>query len=206
MVRTLNIRRWLFLFISTLLVGGITIIITNMIVGWGDLTGGLDDPDELVAAGIWIFIVGLMFSVISQMGFFAYLTIHRFGLGIFKTHKLWNGVQIMIIAFTFFDLVYLRYLAFAQAGQSWADFMLLPTVLLIVALIGGYLKAKFTNQHAFIPAVFFLYVVTTIEIVPAVTQNDVVWVTLMLSTILVCNLWQLLILQKLTAPASKKSA
>ncbi|WP_419761870.1 KinB-signaling pathway activation protein [Caldalkalibacillus salinus] len=205
-MRTLNIRRWLFLFISTLLVGGITIIITNMIVGWGDLTGGLDDPDELVAAGIWIFIVGLMFSVISQMGFFAYLTIHRFGLGIFKTHKLWNGVQIMIIAFTFFDLVYLRYLAFAQAGQSWADFMLLPTVLLIVALIGGYLKAKFTNQHAFIPAVFFLYVVTTIEIVPAVTQNDVVWVTLMLSTILVCNLWQLLILQKLTAPASKKSA
>nr|WP_202081308.1 KinB-signaling pathway activation protein [Caldalkalibacillus salinus] len=202
----MNIRRWLFLFISTLLVGGITIIITNMIVGWGDLTGGLDDPDELVAAGIWIFIVGLMFSVISQMGFFAYLTIHRFGLGIFKTHKLWNGVQIMIIAFTFFDLVYLRYLAFAQAGQSWADFMLLPTVLLIVALIGGYLKAKFTNQHAFIPAVFFLYVVTTIEIVPAVTQNDVVWVTLMLSTILVCNLWQLLILQKLTAPASKKSA
>ena len=34
---------------------------------------------------LWLFGIGLIFSLVSQMGFFAYLTVHRFGLGIFKS-------------------------------------------------------------------------------------------------------------------------
>lgn len=181
-------------------------ICTNIVIGWETITGGLGKVDELIAAGIWLFIVGLMFSVISQMGFFAYLMIHRFGLGIFKGPRLWNAVQIVLILFVFFDLVYLRYIAFAGPGMNWTDYLPLPAILLVVAIVVAWLKAKMTNRIAFIPTIFFICVVTTIEIVPALTQNDTVWVTLMFVTVLVCNIWQVLILHRLLEPTNKKSA
>lgn len=169
-------------------------IITNIVIGWADITGGADSANELVAAGIWLFIVGLMFSVISQMGFFAYLMIHRFGLSIFKTYRLWNLVQIILILFALFDLVYLRYIGF---GGAWTDYLLLPFMLLIVGLLTAYAKVKLTNWTAFIPTAFFITVVTTVEAVPAIVQNDPVWVTLMTTTLLVCNVYQVLVLQSL---------
>jgi KinB signaling pathway activation protein len=181
-------------------------IITNIVIGWENITGGLDATDELLAAGIWLFIVGLMFSVISQMGFFAYLMIHRIGLGVFKGPRLWNWVQIVLILFVFFDLVYFRYIVFAEPGMTWTDYLPLPSVLLVIAIIVAWLKARMTNFTAFIPTVFFIYVVTTVEIVPALTQNDAAWVTLMFVTVLVCNVWQVLILHRLLEPANKKSA
>ena len=63
--------------------------------------------------------MGFLFSVISQMGFFAYLTVHRFGLGIFKSVSLWNAVQVVLILFVLFDFVYLRYENFAEPGESF---------------------------------------------------------------------------------------
>jgi KinB signaling pathway activation protein len=205
-VSKLKIKNWLFLFLSTSLLGGATVILTVLVLGWGDIAGVKDTFGEFFAAAIWLFVVGLMFSVISQMGFFAYLMVHRFGLGIFKSHRLWNRIQIVLILFTFFDLVYLRLLAFSEPGETWIDYMMLPTILLIIAIIVGYLKARVTNQTAFVPAIFFIFVVTSVEIVPALTQNDPTWVTLMLVPILVCNIWQLLILQRLTSVENQKSA
>jgi KinB signaling pathway activation protein len=205
-VSTLNIKKWLFLFLTTLLIGGISILLTSIAMGWEEIAGGKDTSQELFAAGIWLFIVGLMFSVISQMGFFAYLMVHRFGLGIFKTHKLWNRVQIVLILFTLFDLIYLRYFAFGEANETWSNYLMLPVVLLIVALVAAYLKAKMTHWGAFYPALFFVFVVTTVEVVPALTQNDPNWVILMLVPTLMCNVWQLLVLHRLTSPSNEKSA
>lgn len=202
----LKIKKWLFLFLSTSLLGGATVILTVLVLGWGDIAGVKDTLGEFLAAAIWLFVVGLMFSIISQMGFFAYLMVHRFGLGIFKSHKLWNWIQIVLILFTFFDLVYLRLLAFSKPGETWIDYMMLPTLLLIIAIIVGYLKARVTNHTAFVPAIFFIFVVTSVEIVPALTQNDPTWVTLMLVPILVCNIWQILVLQRLTSVESDTSA
>lgn len=206
MVSKLKIKNWLFLFLSTSLLGGATVILTVLVLGWGDIAGVKDTLGEFFAAAIWLFVVGLMFSVISQMGFFAYLMVHRFGLGIFKSHKLWNRIQIVLILFTFFDLVYLRLLAFSEPGETWIDYMMLPTILLIIAIIVGYMKARVTNQTALVPAIFFIFVVTSVEIVPALTQNDPTWVTLMLVPIMVCNIWQLLILQRLTSVENQQSA
>jgi KinB signaling pathway activation protein len=205
-VSTLKIKKWLFLFFTTLLIGGISIILTSAVMGWDEIAGGKDTSQELFAAGIWLFIVGLLFSVISQMGFFAYLMVHRFGLGIFKSHKLWNRVQIVLILFTFFDLIYLRYVAFGAANETWLNYLMLPILLLIIALVAAYLKAKMTNGVAFYPALFFVFVVTTVEVVPAFTQNDQNWVILMLVPMVACNVWQLLVLHHLTSPSNEKSA
>lgn len=200
----MNLKKLFYLIITTSLLGGFSAITTALALGYEGAQG--KTLGDIVAVGIWLFIVGLLFSVISQMGFFAYLTIHRFGLGLFKSHRLWNRVQIVLIAFTFFDLIYLRYYAFHTPGESFLHYVAMPVILLLAALIGAYFKAKETKQFTFIPAVFFLYVVTTIEIVPALTQNDWNWIILMLVPMFVCNVWQLLLLHRLLGESKEKSA
>jgi KinB signaling pathway activation protein len=134
---------------------------------------------------------------VSQMGFFAYLTVHRFGLGIFKSPSLWNGVQIVLIVFVLFDLVYFRYKAFAKNGEGILLYIAPAILLLIVGLIVAYFKVKQTNKSAYIPALFFMIVVTIIEWVPILRPNEVSWVYLMIFPLIICNAYQLLILHKL---------
>lgn len=133
------------------------------------------------------------------MGFFAYLTVHRFGLGIFRS--LWNGVQIVLILFVLFDVVYFRHRAF---GGDLSPYIIDALVLTVVALVVSYIKAKQTNKEAFIPAIFFMVVVTVIEWVPAVRVNDDSWVHLMLFPLLICNAYQLLILHKLNQKSEQE--
>ncbi|USK50122.1 KinB-signaling pathway activation protein [Bacillus sp. CMF12] len=197
-------RNWVKLFISTLLVGGLTTGVVGFIVRWDEFAPIFADFDflEILSVFFWLIGVGLIFSIISQMGFFAYLTVHRFGLGIFK--GLWNPIQIVLILFALFDLVYFRYKAFAGGGDSMLPYIGVAAFLLIVALVVAAIKAKQTNQHAFIPAVFFMVVVTAIEWVPVLRVNEESWLYLMLLPLLVCNTYQLLILHKLNEDSQKQ--
>lgn len=192
-------RYWVRLFLSTLLLGGTTTCVIGFIVRWGEFKPLFAPFDflEILSVLFWLFGVGLIFSLISQMGFFAYLTVHRFGLGIFKSHKLWNGVQAVLILFVLFDLVYFRYSAFAEQGDSWLPYLGLAFMLLAAGLIVAVMKKKLTNSAAFIPAMFFMIVVTTIEWMPVLRVNEQGWVWLMVFPLLICNAYQMLILPKL---------
>ncbi|MBU8880190.1 KinB-signaling pathway activation protein [Bacillus sp. FJAT-29790] len=192
-------RNWVKLFMSTLLVGGLTTGVVGFIVRWKEYESmfmAFDVP-EILSVLFWLMGVGLIFSVLSQMGFFAYLTVHRFGLGIFKSHLLWNAVQVVLILFVVFDLVYLRYNAFAEKGDSLLPYIGLALIVLMAGLVIAAIKAKLTNKEAFIPAVFFMVVVTALEWTPALRVNEESWVYFMLFPLLVCNAYQLLILHKL---------
>ncbi|CAH0347551.1 KinB-signaling pathway activation protein [Bacillus sp. CECT 9360] len=194
----MNSRNIVRLFMTTLLVGGVTAGIVGFIARWEQFAPLFTSFDlgEIVSTFIWMFGVGLIFSVISQAGYFAYLTIHRFGLGIFKSVKLWNAVQIMIILFVLFDLVYLRFVTFAD-GEGIGSYLALALFLLVVGLVTAYVKMKQTNKQAFIPALFFMTVVTTLEWVPVLRVNNEDWLYFMLFPLLACNAYQLLILNKL---------
>ncbi|WP_108671980.1 KinB-signaling pathway activation protein [Peribacillus acanthi] len=195
------------LFFSTLFIGGLTAGIVGFIARWEEFKH-LFSPfsaGEVLTTFFWFLGVGLIFSVISQMGFFAYLTIHRFGLGIFKTERLWNWVQIVLIAFVLFDLVYLRYIAFGK-GDSIIPYIGMAVLVLVVALVVAYIKMKQTNHHAFIPSLFFMIVVTVIEWVPVLRANDEGWLFFMLVPLLVCNAYQLLILARLNEKSQKELA
>lgn len=185
------------LFFSTLLIGGIAAVFTGFIVRRNEFHTYFSSFDikQLLLTSAWLFGVGLLFSVISQMGFFAYLTIHRFGLGAFRSVKLWNSVQFVLIAFVLFDLVYLRYSAFGN-GQSILPFISPAVIILIAGLIVAYIKAKSTNRGAFIPALFFMVTATIIEWVPVLRVNEESWLFLMLYPLIICNAYQLLILHK----------
>ncbi|MBM6616183.1 KinB-signaling pathway activation protein [Bacillus suaedaesalsae] len=191
------------LFLSTLLVGGLSTVIIGFLIKWSEYKVLFLELNmsEILSVTLWLLGVGFIFSVISQMGFFAYLTVHRFGLGIFK--GLWNPVQILLIAFVLFDLVYFRYQWFADKGDGLLSYFAFPVFILLYSLIVAYIKSKETNKQAFIPALFFMIVVTSIEWVPALRANEESWLYLMLFPILVCNSYQLLLLHRLISKADK---
>lgn len=194
------------LFFSTLLVGGVATVITAFFARWSDFLAYFSELAvlKILSTIIWMFCLGMVFSVLSQMGFFAYLTVHRFGLGILRSPSLWNGVQIVLILFALFDLVYFRFKAFAEDGEGLLLYVAPAVMILLIALLTAYFKAKQTNKSAFIPAVFFMTVVTIIEWVPALRTDDPRWVYLMIFPLIVCNIYQLLILHKLNEKSEQE--
>jgi KinB signaling pathway activation protein len=197
---TVNSRKWVRLFLTTLIIGGITTGITGFAVRWSEYKRLFLEMNlgEIFAVLLWLIGVGFIFSIISQMGFFAYLTVHRFGLGIFRSVSLWNSVQLVLIAFVLFDLIYFRYQVFAQEGESIIGYVLIALFIFLFGLIVAYIKRSQTNKEAFVPALFFMVVVTIIEWFPVLRINEEDWLYLMLFPLLVCNAYQLLILHKLT--------
>lgn len=188
---------------STLLLGGLATGIIGFIVRWDEFQPYFADFNilKILSTLIWLIGVGLIFSLVSQMGFFAYLTVHRFGLGIFKSVKLWNAIQVVLILFVLFDLIYFRNKFF---DDGLAHFVFDAALLLIVGLVVAYFKAKQTNKDAFIPAVFFMIVVTVIEWMPVLRVNEESWLYLMLFPLLICNAYQLIIIHKLNQKSAQE--
>ncbi|UQD53723.1 KinB-signaling pathway activation protein [Bacillus methanolicus] len=197
-------RNWVRLFLTTLMIGGVTAGIVGFIVRWDEFKPIFVDFDflEILSILFWLIGVGLIFSLISQMGFFAYLTVHRIGLGIFRS--LWKPVQLVILLFVLFDLVYFRFQAFAKNGESILPYIGLAFLILAVGLIVAVLKVKQTNKDAFIPALFFMVVLTVIEWIPVLRVNEESWLYLMLFPLIACNAYQLLILHKLNEKSEQQ--
>ncbi|WP_026702975.1 KinB-signaling pathway activation protein [Salibacterium aidingense] len=195
----MNTRKLVYLFFSTLLIGSAS----------GAIVGVLLDVETYFSGGILNFFFGLLWmlgmsaaiSLVAQMGYFAYLTLQRFALGLFKSVKLWNRVQIVLILFVLFDLIYLRYVSFASEEETLLGYTVMPVLLLVYSAVVAYQKQRETNRETFFPAMFFMFVVTTIEWVPALTVdivNDTKWLWIYVTPLLAANTWQLLILHRLT--------
>ncbi|MDA2782851.1 KinB signaling pathway activation protein KbaA [Bacillus cereus group sp. Bc002] len=203
----MNSRKWVRLFFTTLFLGGVSTVIIGFVLEWDKYAKFFQNFDgkEILAVSFWLMGVGFIFSVISQMGFFAYLTIHRFGLGMFRSSSLWNIVQLFFIALVLFDFVYLRSVLIANGEVSLGNNILVAGVLFMFGAIVAYIKSKETNKKAFVPALFFMVVVTILEWVPALRINDTDWLYLMVIPLLLCNAYQLLILHRLIGKASKSA-
>ncbi|ENQ3080681.1 KinB-signaling pathway activation protein [Bacillus multifaciens] len=200
----MNSRNWVRLFMTTLFLGGSSTIFIGFILEWDKYNEFFQNFDgkEILMVSFWLLGVGFIFSVISQMGFFAYLTIHRFGLGMFRSPALWNAIQMFLIAFVLFDFVYLRSVLIANGNESLGTNIFVATVLFLFGIIVAYIKSKETNKKAFVPALFFMIVVTIIEWVPALRINDTNWLYLMVVPLLICNAYQVLILHRLIGQKS----
>lgn len=191
-----NLRKLIFLFYTTLGIGGITTVIITPLLG--------DQPlfaqgfANALMGSLYNLLLGFLFSILSQVGFFAYLMLHRFGLGFFRKPALWNGVQLILIGIVFFDVGDLRYRRFAESGDAYLSFFIMPTLFLLCALIVAGWKAWETKASAFVPAVFFMFVVTVLELIYALTTNNMEWLRIMYSVIFLCNTWQLMQLHRLT--------
>jgi KinB signaling pathway activation protein len=202
--KSVTSRNWVKLFLTTLMVGGLTTAIVGFVIRWREFLPYFTEFKimNIISAIIWLIGMGFLFSLISQLGFFAYLTVHRFGLGIFKS--VWNAVQVLLIIFALFDLVYLRHESFANKGDSLISYIIPAAILLVFGLIFAWIKMKQTNKGAFIPALFFMIVVTIIEWVPVLRVNEKNWLYLMVVALIACNAYQLLILHKLNQQSQEQ--
>jgi KinB signaling pathway activation protein len=185
------------LFFSTLGIGAAATIIMGFALQWKSYQKLFVSFDvlEILSVAFWFMGVGFIFSVISQMGFVVYLTIHRFALEIFKSFSLWNSIQVVLILFVLFDLVYLRYTLFGSGG-SVVPFLWLPLVVLLFGGIVAYLKHQQSSKNTFISALFLMVVITVLEWFPALRVNEESWLYLMLVPLLCCNGYQLLVLPR----------
>ncbi len=178
---------------------------------WGGLTGlivgfFLSFQDPALADwvfGDWAFGVvgwfggGLIFSALSLLGFFAYSLVHQLGLGLFRKPFLWHMLLVLLMILTFYDVGEIRYSAFAQEGEPYYQYFILPSILFAWALLISYLKMKDTNKHAFIPTLFFMFSFTIIELIPALRDNNLKSLLDMAFPLVVANTWQILMFHRI---------
>jgi len=200
----LTIRNWVKFFFNGLLIGGFVTAVIGLIVRWEFFSGYIESGEigQFIGALLWMVFLGFTMSVVAQMGFFAYLTIHQFGVNVFKSLTLWNWVQLLIIIVVLFDLIFFRFrLTSGESGRTLLYLSLLIT-LVVVSGITAYFKAKWTKKHTLISALFFMIVITTLEWLPALmvrSGNIDSWVTILLFPLLAVNAYQLLALPKYNA-------
>lgn len=154
---------------------------------------------EALGALLWMIFLGFTMSVVAQMGFFAYLTVHQFGVNLFRSLTLWNWVQMLMITVVIFDLVFFRFKLTAGDTGRTVLYLTLLFSLLVVSAITAYFKAKWTKKHTLISALFFMIVITTLEWLPALmvrSGNIDSWVKILLFPLLAVNAYQLLMLPK----------
>ncbi|WP_102029448.1 KinB-signaling pathway activation protein [Salirhabdus sp. Marseille-P4669] len=189
-------RNWVRLFTRTLLLGAIVAILMSFFVKSSSYSANLSPFDtwEIFGLLIWFAGIGFLFSIVSQTGFFAYLVLNQIGLGVFKGY--WPTVQIGLIAFALFDLVYFPFKA-AGEGASIFPYLITAFVIFAFGYVVSYIKARETNKRAFVPALFFMVVITIIEWVPVLRTGDADWMLLMIAPLLACNTYQLLVLHKI---------
>lgn len=193
----LTLRKWNYLFWTTLLIGTVAGMIISIAI---KLT--VKDFSFLgVSVGWyeWLFMIfgASMIAVLSQMGFFAYLTVRYVALSLFRGKMLyWDILQIIIIIVALFDIVYLRYNASTGSG-GWMQYIVLPIMILAASFGVTLQKVKETNKKAWIPTLFFMCVVTIVEAIPAFNLDDWTYMFIMIVPLLVCNAWQILMLHKI---------
>ncbi|KNX35702.1 MULTISPECIES: KinB-signaling pathway activation protein [Bacillus amyloliquefaciens group] len=185
-------------FFSILAVGALITSVVGFVLKWGEYKGFFlnFEAGQIFSVLIWFIGVGMIFSVISQMGFFVFLTVHRFALEILRSSSLWNLLQLFIILFVAFDLMYVRFLFFGERDDSIAGFVWLPLALLAVGLLTAYIKQKQSSKNTFVSSLFLMVVITALEWVPALRVNNEDWLYLMLIPLMGCNAFQLLMLPK----------
>jgi len=190
-------RKLVGLFFKTLLLGGVAGLLASFIVEWDQYAKVMSPFNAMETLGLIVFFtgLGLVFSAVSQTGFFAYLFINQFGLGIFRSY--WRLVQIVLVIFVVFDLVYFPYQE-AKGSKPLYLFILMSGAILLYGLIVAKIKEKQTNRTAFVPALFLMIVMTTLEWVPGLRVSGYDYAFLMIIPLLVCNTYQLLMLHKLS--------
>ncbi|MBS4179613.1 KinB-signaling pathway activation protein [Lederbergia citrea] len=200
-----NLIKFLF---NSLILGGIITGILGFFIRWSEFQPYFADMKigAILSTFVWLVGVGFIFAVVSQVGFFAYLFIHQFGLGVFRSISLWNAVQLILIIIVLFDLVYFRFQAFAGKEESLLPYIGLAVFILAAGLIVAFFKARMTNRTTFVSALFFMVVVTILEWLPVLRPNDESWIYLMIFPLIACNAYQILMLPKYNRLSAQEMA
>ncbi|HUC91756.1 MAG TPA: KinB-signaling pathway activation protein [Paenibacillus sp.] len=200
----MNLRKWFFLFWTTMAIGAVVTSLTGSILAWTDPSF---DLKGLKGAGFnagMMALTGLLFGAFAHMGFFAYLTLNYIALGIFRRGYLWTTLQAYT---TLFGIVLFGYRLYEnrEALNGWI-FWALPAFLTAAAWCVALVKTKQTNKNALFPTLFLLIVGTVLEAWPSMSDdNNLPALIFMIVPLFACNAYQILMLHKLVKPAETGS-
>jgi len=148
---------------------------------------------------------GSAIATLSHAGFFSYLIVRDVFLGILRSYWVWDRFQLLLVAVVFEAVAYWRWKVVGD-GQPFWEFMILPGVVLAIAIAVAVWKMKLTNRHGFVPTLFFMFVGTMIEAIPALRYPSLATAIYMLVPLIVCNTWQIMMLPRFSnGGKSKKS-
>lgn len=205
----MTIRNWVKFFFMCMVIGGVVTGVAGIIIRWNFFQPYLvaGEIGEFLAAFGWMILLGCTMSVIAQAGFFAYLTLHQVGVGIFRTLTLWNWVQMLIIAILLVDLVVFRFAPEAENTKDWLFYGGLLIFLLFGAIATAIKKIQLTGKkHVLVSSLFFMIVVTSLEWIIALMgrQGNIdTYVGLLLFPLVAVNAYQLLVLPKYNAKSDE---
>lgn len=189
----MTFRKWLYLFFTTLIVGGAGGLLAGIILLLAD------QPNLPGMSGFdwWInlrdfFLAGLLFSIVSQAGFFAYMMLNFIVRGVVSL-SVWNMIQMVLIGVA---ILYLEMVTYSESG-SFVQYIILPIAIFLFAWLVAYFKIKQTNGQALIPTIFFMVVATTFEAAPTLEGGSSDSILVGMIPLLLCNAWQILQLTNL---------
>lgn len=190
----MNSRRLVQMFFKTLFIGGLIGLVTSFFVMSAEYTQYLNPIDFKELLGVTLFFLGygLVFTVVAQTGFFAYLFINQYGGSIFKA--LWPTAQLLFVILVVAALIYVP----PKGDISLSVYIILAIILVIVGAIVGYFKYKQTNFTALIPALFLMIAMTVLEWTPVLRGGELDYMVLVLPTLLGANAYQLITLNYVT--------
>src|SRR5699024_7502849 len=142
---TLNSRKLVSMFFKTLFIGGLAGFVASFFVNWQDYSAYLSPFDGFNLLGVALFYLGyaLVFTVIAQTGFFAYLFFFPFGIGFFKSF--WQFFLLLFMLFALFVMIFFTR-DHISVLLKWSLAIMMGRPANIVAPI----KVKQTKKTAFI--------------------------------------------------------
>jgi KinB signaling pathway activation protein len=194
----LSLRKWMKMFGMSIFIGGLVSLVTGIVMA------NLDTTFEIPKAGDWLvnaflmFLSGLTLGAFAHMGFFAYLMLNYIARSIFKRPYLWVTFQGFATAFALLEIVYNLY------GSNFPNqsFWIVPLVITALSLFVAWRKVKETSSGSWIPALFFMVVVTVLEGNPAFRTGNLSSLIYMLMPLFICNTYQIMQLHRIL-PVSK---
>jgi KinB signaling pathway activation protein len=189
----LNLRKWMKLFGTTILIGAIVTVM-------GSVTIQLFNPDfrNVEASGWFSYIlmmalIGMTFGAFAHMGFFAYLMLNYIARSIFRRPYSWVAIQGFIALFVLAEIAYWTYDTNFPNFTYW----LIPLVLIIASCAVAWLKVGQTSSGAWIPTIFFLVAITSMESVPVFKTGDISSLLYQLIPLFICNAYQIMQLHRI---------
>lgn len=201
-VSCLSIRKWFHLFWTTLLIGaggavaaGLALQIANGRIEFKSVT-------DFIIYPLILFGYGVLVSVYSQLGFFAYLILNYMGIGVFP-RKVWKYIQLVLAALSVLELIFLRTFVGGE-GNAVSD-LILAVAIVLVAVVVTYYKVQKTNPSAWIPTLFFMTAITIVEIIGVLRIGMDSATVFIVVPLIACNAFQILRLHRILQPSVQAS-
>ncbi|KAA1183049.1 KinB-signaling pathway activation protein [Paenibacillus sp. B2(2019)] len=195
----MSIKKWFHLFWTTLLIGAGGAVIAGLALQF--VNGKIDfkSVGDFFLYPLILLGYGMLVSVYSQLGFFAYLILNYMGNGVFP-QKVWKYIQLVLSVLALLELIFLRTVVGGE--RNVMSDLILGIVILLAALIVSYFKVKSTNISALIPTFFFMTAISIVEVIGVLRIGVDSATVFIVVPLIACNAFQILMLHRILKPAA----